>query len=122
MPENDTSARSELPVPDEDVPARTEPPAPAPAEPQAVAEAASETVAEVAGLDSIHTRILAEIMRKGAVTELIKEHHLMPSVVADAINEALFDEIGDNVLICDGNEIELVEDYRLDLEDLLGDI
>ena len=122
VPENDTSARSELPVPDEDVPARTEPPAPAPAEPQAVAEAASETVAEVAGLDSIHTRILAEIMRNGAVTELIKEHHLMPSVVADAINEALFDEIGDNVLTCDGNEIELVEDYRLDLEDLLGDI
>ena len=79
-------------------------------------------MAEIAGLDSIHTRILAEIMRNGAVTELIKEHHLMPSVVADAINEALFDEIGDNVLICDGNEIELVEDYRLDLEDLLGDI
>ncbi|MBR7190322.1 MAG: HAD-IC family P-type ATPase [Oscillospiraceae bacterium] len=46
----------------------------------------------------------------------------MPSVVADAINEALFDEIGDNVLTYDGNEIELVEDYRLDLEDLLGDI
>ena len=96
------------------MPARTEPPAPAPAEPQ--------DTAEIAGLDSIHTQILAEIMRNGAVTELIKEHHLMPSVVADAINEALFDEIGDNVLTCDGNEIELVEDYRLDLEDLLGDI
>ena len=120
--EKDTSARSELPVPDEDVPARTEPPAPAPAELQAVAEAASETVAEVAGLDSIHTRILAEIMRSGAVTELIREHHLMPSVVADAINEALFDEIGDNVLTCDGSEIELIEDYRMDLKDLLGDI
>ena len=114
IPEKDTSARSELPVPDEDVPARTEPPAPAPAEPQ--------DTAEIAGLDSIHTQILAEIMRGGAVTELIKEHHLMPSVVADAINEALFDEIGDNVLTYDGNEIELVEDYRLDLEDLLGDI
>ena len=46
----------------------------------------------------------------------------MPSVVADTINEALFDEIGDNVLICDGDEIELVEDYRMDLEDILGDI
>ena len=46
----------------------------------------------------------------------------MPSVVADAINEALFDEIGDNVLTCDGSEIELIEDYRMDLEDLLGEI
>ena len=36
----------------------------------------------------------------------------MPSVVTDTINEALFDEIGDNVLECDGDEIALVEDYR----------
>jgi hypothetical protein len=43
----------------------------------------------------------------------------MASVVTDAINEALFDEIGDNVLECDGNTISLVEDYREDLTDLL---
>ena len=43
----------------------------------------------------------------------------MPSVVADAINEALFDEIGDNVLTCEGDEITLVEDYREDLESIL---
>ena len=61
-------------------------------------------------------------MRGDTIAELIKEHHLMPSVVADAINEALFDEIGDNVLTCDGSGIELIEDYRMDLEDLLGEI
>ena len=85
-----------------------------PAEPQAVAQ--------IAGLDSIHTQILAAVMRGDTIAELIKEHHLMPSVVADAINEALFDEIGDNVLTCDGSGIELIEDYRMDLEDLLGEI
>ena len=43
-------------------------------------------------------------------------------VVADAINEALYDEIGDSVLICDGEDMELVEDYREDLEFILGGI
>ena len=44
----------------------------------------------------------------------------MPSVVADTINEALFDEIGDNVLECDGNAISLVEEYRGDILRMLG--
>lgn len=44
----------------------------------------------------------------------------MPSVVADTINEALFDEIGDNVLECDGDTITLVEDYRDDLLKIFG--
>jgi len=136
IPEKDTFERSELPVPEKDgaagtetsasVPAETVTPveltATAPAEAAAHVQFAAPTPAQFAGLDSIHTQILAEVMRGGAVSGLIRENHLMPSVVADAINEALFDEIGDNVLICDGNEIELVEDYRLDLEDLLGDI
>ena len=91
-------------------------------EPTAPATAGLPVPVEIAGLDSIHTQILAEVMRGGNAAALIKENHLMPSVVADTINEALFDEIGDNVLICDGDEIELVEDYRMDLEDILGDI
>ena len=49
----------------------------------------------------------------------MREHHLLPSVAADAINEALFDEIGDSVLECDGSRVALVEDYREDLEELL---
>ena len=44
----------------------------------------------------------------------------MPSVVADAINEALFDEIGDNILECDGDTITLVEDYRDDVLQIFG--
>lgn len=44
----------------------------------------------------------------------------MPSVAADAINEALFDEIGDNVLECDGENITLVQDYKEDVLQMLG--
>ena len=36
------------------------------------------------------------------------------------INEALFDEIGDNVLECEGDRITLVEDYREDLARMIG--
>ena len=44
----------------------------------------------------------------------------MASVVADTINEAMYDEIGDSVVECDGDDLTLVEDYREDLEFILG--
>ena len=44
----------------------------------------------------------------------------MPSVLADAVNEALFDEIGDTVLLCEDDRLILVDDYIGDLEQLLG--
>ena len=44
----------------------------------------------------------------------------MPSIAADAINEALFDEIGDTVLECDQDALSLIEDYREDISHLLG--
>ena len=54
------------------------------------------------------------------VKPYLKACHLMASVAADAINEALFDEIGDNVLESDGSGITLVEDYREELLQMLG--
>ena len=44
----------------------------------------------------------------------------MPSIVADTINEALFDEIGDTVLSCEDDRLSLVEDYCDDLAQILG--
>ena len=44
----------------------------------------------------------------------------MASIVTDAINEALFDEIGDNVLECEDDTISIIEDYREDIINLLG--
>lgn len=74
----------------------------------------------IATLDALHSQILLALLRGDSVEATLKAGHLMPSVVADSINEALFDEIGDNVLECDGNTITLVEDYRDDLLQLLG--
>lgn len=71
---------------------------------------------EILSLDGTHTRILLALMRGEPVADLLRSGHLMPSVVADTINEAVFDEVGDNVLECDGDEIALVEDYREELE------
>lgn len=72
------------------------------------------------GLEALHARILINLLREESVDELIKINHLMPSIVADTINEALFDEIGDNVLACDGDRITVVEDYIEDVMELLG--
>lgn len=70
---------------------------------------------DIPSLDDVHGQILLTLMRGGSAGELIRKNFLMPSVVADTINEALFDEIGDNVLECEGDEITLVEDYREEL-------
>ena len=43
-----------------------------------------------------------------------------PDLIWKMINEALFDLIGDNALVCDGAEIRVVEDYREELEENLG--
>ena len=44
----------------------------------------------------------------------------MPEVVADTLNEALFDEIGDAAVECDGDDLVLTEDYRGDIIRILG--
>ena len=70
-------------------------------------------------LDAVHTEILRTLLKKGSADEYIKAAHLMPSVVADTINSALFDEIGDNILECDGKTLKIVEDYVEEVEKLL---
>lgn len=65
-----------------------------------------------ARLDAIHSQILAALLRDEDARSIIRANHLMASIVADTINEAFFDEIGDNILECDGDTLTLVEDYR----------
>ena len=72
------------------------------------------------GLDSLHWTILATLTAGKPADELLKNHRLMPSIVTDTINEALFDEIGDNILECDGERISIVEDYIEDVTLLVG--
>lgn len=71
-------------------------------------------------LDGMQIQLLRMLLRGEPVQELITTQHGMPSVIADAINEALFDLIGDTVVECDGKTIILVEDYRDDIIGILG--
>ena len=84
---------------------------------QTINQNETESIAE---LDATHSRILLDLLRGEAVETYMKVNHLMPSVAADTINDALFDEIGDNVLECDGNTITVVEDYREDILQMVG--
>ena len=71
-------------------------------------------------LDALQLEILRTLLQGGSVEEIVRENHLMPSLIADAVNEAFFDEIGDTVLSCDDDMLSLVEDYREDLTRIMG--
>ena len=71
-------------------------------------------------LDSVQIRILRALLEGGSAEKIMKENHLMPSMAADGINEALFDEIGDTAVSCEEDRLMLIEDYREELEQLLG--
>lgn len=72
------------------------------------------------GLTPQEMQILQKLLNHEDVSSILKSGHLLPSVVADTINEAFFDDIGDSVLECTEDHITLIEDYREDLEDLLS--
>ena len=60
------------------------------------------------------------LLAGGNVIEYAASNHLMLAVEIDAINEALYDEIGDTVIEFDGDTPELVEDYIDDIKQILG--
>lgn len=70
------------------------------------------------GLTKQEYEFLNLILNKKSWKEYIFQNHLMVSVIADSINEKLYDEIGDVVIGMDGDTPELVEDYRPELEAL----
>ena len=71
-------------------------------------------------LDDFQQSILRKILKGEDVSGLIKEAHGLPEIIADGLNEALMEEIGDTVVECDGQTIVLVEDYRDDVMRILG--
>ncbi|MBE6440961.1 MAG: hypothetical protein E7022_01345 [Desulfovibrio desulfuricans] len=71
-------------------------------------------------LDTVQIQIVRALLHGEDVTGLLKGNHLMPSMAADFINEALFDEIGDTVVACEDDRLTLIEDYFKELAELLG--
>lgn len=89
-----------------------ETPPPAPEQP--------DICAQVPGLEPGYVQLLLALLRGEPTAPLVQAHKWMPSVVADAINQAFFDDIGDNILECDGAAITLVEDYQEEILEMLG--
>ena len=91
-------------------------PPPAPTE----AETGPSPEAPETPLDREQRELLTLLVRGEPVKGWLAERRWMPTVAVDAINEALYDEIGDSALECDGDEITLAEDYREDILRILG--
>lgn len=72
-------------------------------------------------LISEHQMNIVSLLLAGEnVIEYAASNHLMLAVEIDAINETLYDEIGDTVIEFDGDTPELVEDYIDDIKQILG--
>lgn len=72
-------------------------------------------------LDDLQAEVLKKLLAGEPVAEMIRAAHGMPEMIADGINEAFFDEIGDSVVECEEDSISLVEDYRDDIRELVGE-
>ena len=103
-----------------------EPRAPIEKGPDPAAETAAEPLSGAggfpAGLDPAYAEILAALLAGKPAGPIIQSRRLIVSVVADAINEAFFDRIGDNVLEWNDAGITVVEDYRGELEQMMKGI
>lgn len=71
-------------------------------------------------LDEIQMEILRALLDGQPAVPILKRAHLLPSLAADAINEALMDEIGDTAVQCENDTLSLVEDYREEIAALTG--
>ena len=80
----------------------------------------SDKISEIS--DDINLKILKYIIAGKDYKQLIKSNNLFTSIITDNINETFFEDIGDNILECEGDEIYLVEDYREDILDIIGEI
>lgn len=74
------------------------------------------------GLSEVQAAVLKKLLAGRSVNALLAENHLMATVMADSINEVLFDEIGDNVVECTDDGLVIVDDYIDDVEALTGGI
>ena len=81
---------------------------------------ALEEEAPALNLDGDQRRLLTLLVRGEPVKDWLAEKHWMPTVAADSLNEALYDELGDSAVEWDGDELRLAEDYREDILRILG--
>lgn len=88
--------------------------------PEAVCPEIEPEAISVLPLDKIQFDILRTLLAGNPADGIIRENRLLPSVVADGINEAFFEEIGDSVIEENDGSLALIEDYEDDVRRLLG--
>ena len=84
-------------------------------------------VSELAGgngalisLSGEQRELMSLLLRGESAKDWIAARHAMATVLADGINEALYEALGDSAVECDGEDVTLVEDYREEILQLLG--
>lgn len=70
-------------------------------------------------LNTAETEFLTILINGGDYDAAARKHGSMTSVMADSINEKLFDTFGDTVLLFDGDSPEIIEDYLEELKSIL---
>lgn len=93
----------------------------APISPPAATAAAGYTH-QTAGLDPSEVGYLRALLEKdqAGAAKIAKETHGSEDMLVDAINEALFELVGDTVIEYGPDGPELIEDYREDVEGFLN--
>ncbi|UQZ90474.1 hypothetical protein C4J81_15165 [Deltaproteobacteria bacterium Smac51] len=71
-----------------------------------------------AGLSDVEIQFISRLLHGQAHDELIRSGGLMLSVLIDSINEKLFEQFGDTVIVEAGDGPELVEDYVDELKEM----
>ncbi len=69
------------------------------------------------GLTEIERQFLIKLLKHEPYGDFLNSAHLMPSLLADGINEKLFDRFNDTVLVFNGDNPEILDDY---LDELKG--
>lgn len=72
------------------------------------------------GLSDDEMTILELFMKHQKTDPYVKDHHLLESVLVDAINEKFYDEIGDQIIDFDGETYSFVDDYLEDVQEILN--
>ena len=92
------------------------------AQPSAPAAAASPAPDDGLPLDEVQRGLLLALLRGEDLAPALARAGLTPALLADAVNEALYDRFGDTVLLCENDTLCPVEDYREELTELLGGV
>ena len=89
-------------------------------EPEPAAPAKAEKEDKVSLLGPVEMGFLRLLMEHKPYLNYLKENRQSADVLADAINEACFDTIGDIVIDMSAGKPEIIDDYLEDLEEILN--